>query len=345
MIPPPVTPLPPHWQRRLGKFLLFLTRGHTPSRAFWLARRDATKDNDYRSAPLSVLDAVWRAGGGWAGIAVNAGRVTSRDLGLELRDDFVTRSIALWRALAPAGWRFERAGGALLARHAGLTLRVTGEEECSILEEIFLAGCYRLHTPGLWQVVDIGANAGFASLHFARQPWVGRVTAFEPFGPTAEAFTANTALNPTLAPKITLERFGLGEADANLMVDYRADLRGSMSVTGLGSWRGGDGPGSAEKISIVLRRASTVFAALLDAAGNAPLFVKMDCEGSEYPILRDLHASGLLPRLGALVIEWHAHGPDELIALLTASGFAVHARALSSDEKTLGLIYAFRMPR
>jgi len=330
--------------RRLGKFGVFLARGHGPRLAWWLAGHDALKRADYRGISLAALESAWRADRSWRDIAADAGRVHSRALGLEFKNgDAVDRGYATWRALADRGWKFERGNDGLIAHGNGLTLAISTAEEETMIKEIFFDRCYDFRLPGSWQVVDIGANVGMAALFFASQTWVNRVFSFEPFAPTADAFRSNLQLNLSLSQKISLSQTGLGANAATLSVDYHAALRGSMTLTGVGQWRGRPGT-TGHPILISVERASAALSPIIAGRNGHRLLAKIDCEGSEYDILGDLDASGMLEYFSAFVIEWHARGPDELVRLLSGHGYALHVQPLSPDETALGLIYATKLP-
>jgi FkbM family methyltransferase len=337
---------PPSTLRRLGKVAYFLCQGLRPGTAAWLARHDAPVARDFAAIPLPAIVAAFTADPSWADIEAGEGTIRSRALNLTFEgDDLVLHGYATWLALTRLGWNFVRSGepGCLRASHGSFVLNVTTTEECEMVREIHLEPCcYDLRLPGVWDVVDVGANVGMAALFFAQQPWCRSVTSFEPFAPTAEAFEANMALNPALATKITLVRKALGESDRTLDVDYNPALRGSMSLTGVGSWRD-DRTVPRQKVSIQVERASTVLAPVLAARRGRPVLGKIDCEGSEYTIFRDLEASGMLAHFSAFVIEWHGHGPGEIIETLHRQGFATHVSPLSADHHTLGLIYAIRL--
>jgi FkbM family methyltransferase len=342
----PIPVRPPSGRRRLGKYLLFLSRGLGPTAAGWLARHDAPVGQDYRGIPLPALDGAFRADPSWADVEARDGEIRSRALGLTFGHarDLVTHGYGSWLALSHLGWRFARnpTPGGLQARHAALTLNLATTEDCEMVREIHLMPrCYDLRLAGSWDVVDIGGNVGMAALFFAAQPWCARVFSYEPFGMTAAAFRENVALNPDLMGKIALQEVGLGESEADLEVDYDPQLKGSMSVAGLGAWRGPSATATG-KVSIKIERASTALAGIL--SGPRPVLAKIDCEGSEYGILRDLSASDLLRRFSALIIEWHGAGPEELVALLLGHGFAVQVTPLAEDQRTLGLLHATRLP-
>ncbi|HND62613.1 MAG TPA: FkbM family methyltransferase [Opitutaceae bacterium] len=342
MSPDPRPTRPFSLVRTLGKFGWFALQGH--ALAWWLARHDAPFRQSYRGCRREALAAAWRADPTWADVVAAQGRVTSRSLGLEfLGDDAVSRGYATWLALAPRGWTFRRTDGGLEAKRGELTLALETAEEEEMIREIYLDGCYDLRLPGRWQVVDIGANVGMAALFFAGQPGVDRVVSFEPFGPTADAFARNVARNPALAAKIALRRVGLGEAPGRLEVPYQPDLRGSMSIAGVGDWRG-TAAAAGQTVAIDVERASAALAEILAQPPAVRLLAKVDCEGSEYAILRDLASTGGLARFSAFVIEWHGRGPDELTAMLQAAGFALRVQPLSADPRALGLIYATRLP-
>ncbi len=337
------SPRPPSLVRRVGKFGLFLWRGHPPGVAWYLAVSDALKGQNYRGISRPALAAAVRADPSWRDLVSIDGQIRSRALDLEfLRDDLASRGYRTWLALAQLGWKFKRsAGTGLIAQRGAATLQLSTDEECEMMTEIHVAGCYDFRLPGEWHVVDIGANVGMASLFFAEQPWCGRVTSFEPFARTADAFVSNLALNPTLAPKITLVRQALGETDSVLSVDYRPELRGSMSLSGVGGWRG-SATAAVERVSIRVHPASLALAPVFAGLGGCRLLGKIDCEGSEYAIFRELESSGALGKFSALVIEWHGRGPAEIVAPLLRHGFAVHVSPISPDHRTLGLIYATR---
>jgi FkbM family methyltransferase len=332
--------------RAFGKFAYFLARGHKPARACWLARHDAPRAVGSQRVEIPALVAAYRADPSWADLQFNHGRVESKTLGIAFHGDSpASRGYAIWLALARRGWAFSMTpAGGLIARHGELSLALGTDEETEMIREIHLDSCYDLHLPGRTHVIDIGGNVGMSALWFAQLPEVEQVTAFEPFAPTAAAFKANLGLNPQFASRVTLVAKALGEADTTLRIDYVPELRGSMSVVGLGAWRGETRP-TTQSLDIDVVRAAPVLGPLIEAARrvDAQLLIKIDCEGSEYAILRDLDAAGLIPAFSAFIIEWHGQGPGELVATLQRHHFAVKITPFSEDRQTLGLIHAVRL--
>jgi hypothetical protein len=71
------------------------------------------------------------------------------------------------------------------------------------------------------------------------------------------------------------------------------------------------------------------------------VLAKVDCEGSEYEIIRCLHEKGLLSELSIIVMEWHERGPQELATILEESGF-VTLSPPSPNNGVTGMLYAVR---
>ena len=90
------------------------------------------------------------------------------------------------------------------------------------------------------------------------------------------------------------------------------------------------------------KRASEVLRPMLDTLSDKSVFLKMDCEGSEFSILRDLDEANLLDRIDGLAMEWHsfAGDPGDLKAILMRNGFAVFGH--HEDNAELGLMMASR---
>lgn len=159
---------------------------------------------------------------------------------------------------------------------------------------IYLLGAYeprtlrayaRLIRPGA-VVFDIGANIGAHTLHFARLVGPnGRVYAFEPTDFACAKLRANLALNPALAPRVSLQQFFLV---ADRTVAPPAAVAASWPVaddTGdVNAWHGRDEDS---------HQATAVTADDFCAeAGLTRLdFVKLDVDGHEWSVLQGFRAT------------------------------------------------------
>lgn len=63
-------------------------------------------------------------------------------------------------------------------------------------------------------------------------------------------------------------------------------------------------------------------------------FLKMDCEGSEYQIIKFMNEKQLLGRIGSLAMELHGHEKENFINILKNNGFNV------KTKNSMKLVYA-----
>jgi FkbM family methyltransferase len=222
----------------------------------------------------------------------------------------------------------------------GVSLRLSCWEELFIAHEVFYCGVYNLRLNKPFSFVDVGMNTGTTALYYASNPLCTHVHGFELFAPTARLARRNLSMNPRLAGKISIHEYGLGAEDQSLDLEYFPDLKGSIGTAGLPTYAHAAGAKpKSHKVKAEVRSAGPVIARLLRDIGERFLVCKLDCEGSEYDIVRSLADSSLLPKISVFMIEWHLRGPEELKELLIANGFV----CLSFDEhvKTHGMLYAF----
>lgn len=239
------------------------------------------------------------------------------------------------------GVRFCNAAEGIVATFGHFKIRITSGEEIFILREIFLHGVYNFGIQSKDIVVwDIGMNVGIASLYFAAHPCVRAVLGYEPFRPTFDAARLNFALNPGLASKITPRNCGIGAQATVTRAEYLSTWKGSIGVGGI---REGvrnrprlDG-GEITVENVELAAADCVLRSILDDYPDCTIVAKIDCEGSEYEIIRCLDKKGLLGHLSAIMLEWHQRGPEELERALHHRGFVTYSQS-SSDG--IGMIYA-----
>ena len=230
-----------------------------------------------------------------------------------------------------------RDGGVVLGV-GGVSLNARSPDDLTFIGEVFHENAYTFRTGRDACVIDIGMNIGLASLLFASRCEVRAVWSFEPFRNTYDRALANLALNPVLAAKITAANCGLSDHDraGSILVAAQSDS-GAMST--VDSQRG-------DPVHVVLKDAATTLRPIIDRAHGQGLdvIVKCDCEGSEFAIFRSLAAAGLLGRITAFMVEWHAmfddKTQDDLIAPLRDNGFIVFDRSPPTGN---GFFYAARV--
>jgi len=227
--------------------------------------------------------------------------------------------------------------GVLKVRRANLSLFLKTWEEIFILHEVFYNLEYDFRFGERIRVVDVGGNTGISSLYFASREDIAEVISYELFEDTAVRFRENLALNPELARKIDLRVVGLGEAAADLELDYCADVKGSVGLGGIAG-HAIHGKATIVKRKVRVENAAAEFQSILEANPAMPLVAKIDCEGAEYQIFAALDKRGLLSKIDAFLIEWHEKGPEEIQDRLLAAGHGVWLRSHSGANH--GMIYS-----
>jgi FkbM family methyltransferase len=186
-------------------------------------------------------------------------------------------------------------------------------------------------------VVDVGAHIGAFAILAARQG-ARRVLAYEPDAENFRLLTINASRHPAIEPR----RAAVWRSDRD---ERSLAWRASTNPRNTG---GGTVLDAASIAGVAVDRATAqdVDAVSLDgivAASGEIGLLKIDAEGSEYPILA---TSRRLDRVAAIVGEIHAvegvdasmhvpgvdaWTPDALLDLLEARGFEVATRRTGAD--------------
>lgn len=265
------------------------------------------------------------------------------DLGINLGPAHHGLLAGLWhaRVLQRAGVQFANVGNEIIAQTPFFRVPVENEDELFILREVVADGIYNLipSAPGA-VVLDIGMNVGFTSLQFAAQPRVAAVWAYEPVAATYDRALGNLERNPELAVKIKAHNYGLCDTAGEMTFHYSPGWRGVAGVDGPSAeFRRTHRIEDLSRVTVTVRSASDVVSELRSEHPAAELIVKTDCEGCEYRIVAAMQREGLLHQVDVFLIEWHKHGPTELVQALAGEGFVVLS---STTGQSTGMIYACR---
>lgn len=183
-------------------------------------------------------------------------------------------------------------------------------------------------------MVDIGLNIGITSLYFAQNQNIKKIYGFEPFVETFKQAQNNLKNNPRLSEKIEIFNFGIGDRDELLNISYNKDLPGAMS-TSIDRYKN---LGQNQEIKVF--KASSIFGEIFKKH-TEKFFFKIDCEGSEFDILKELNNSGLIKKIDVLCLEWHFKNPKEIIDILQRNNFVVFNKEIIKDE--IGFIRAVKL--
>jgi FkbM family methyltransferase len=184
-----------------------------------------------------------------------------------------------------------------------------------LVHEIFVNATYFFSTSTTTpRIIDCGANIGMATLFFKALYPAASVTAVEPAPMTFERLKQNITRNRLR--DVMLINAALAEQEGSAAMQDPQDEPGSLVATTMGSSGG----------------ARTVPAITLSSLLEQPAdLVKLDIEGAEYAVVREVVASGRIRRVRQMVLEFHdadtrAAELSAMIAALGAAGMEVDRR-------------------
>ena len=269
-------------------------------------------------------------------------RCDSLDLTLDpIRHGFFLKGMPHVQNIAKAkAGRFVATGEGELEYRNG-TVKIVPEtaEELLILDEVFAGGAYDLVGEGDWIAWDVGMNAGIAAAFFGGiKGW--ETVGYEPFPEPFSVAKANIARSG-LEGKVELRPVGVLDRDVKMALAFNHEYRGRNGLYGNSEIRN-----EVTEVEVSFVDADTVLAELEAKANGRRIFAKIDCEGSEYAIVRRLKQTGRLRSIDAIIMEYHLLAPEHdyngLVNDLTETGFLVHGQRLSDQ---VGMIYAVRADR
>lgn len=211
-------------------------------------------------------------------------------------------------------------------------------EMLEVFSEVFVQKIYDVELSEASPVVlDCGANTGLASLYF-KLKWPGaRITAFEPNPALRTYLDANLRGNGLTDVRLVHAACGLEKGSIDLYIP-----RGhSTAASTVKEW---PGPGAAVRVDVVR---------LSDFVVEPVDLLKVDVEGAEWEIVRDLATSGKAQLIRRAVFEYHHRmQPEwrlsEFLRLLEDSGFSTNLLAIRRARERFDpkwqsvIVYAWR---
>jgi FkbM family methyltransferase len=189
--------------------------------------------------------------------------------------------------------------------------------------EIFLEGIYNLTlVPNRkYIVIDVGMNIGLSTLFFASNDFVDKVYGFELVPDTFRLAKENIERNKWAWSKCIPSNIAWGAENKSLFI--KGSLAGSVS---------------ASIFTDLVAHGDEIFMA---HPKEHAFILKLDCEGAEYEVIKNLSETGLLNTFTCIMIEWHFYGSDELCTTLKKHGFNSIVIANANYKYQIGMIYAF----
>jgi FkbM family methyltransferase len=250
-----------------------------------------------------------------------------RLFGLRFSRDYL---LFAWRAARNWGY-----GGPGVLELLGYRLEYFNQSDALFLvHEIFVNAAYAFESADPRpRIVDCGANIGMAVIFFKALRPDAEVIAFEPDPTTFGRLVRTVELNRFR--NVQLENAAVGDQDGT--VTFYTDASGSGGMTAsIERPLGGETRREVRSV-----RLSTWIQAPVD-------LLKLDVEGAEYDVVRDLIDTDAIRWIREAVIEHHAmarlpDGASQMIKALEAAGFVVVRVSAPDPESTVGLIRARRV--
>jgi len=202
-----------------------------------------------------------------------------------------------------------------------------------ILKEVCLDRDYDAASGGLedgWTVLDVGAGFGAFAVHVAAVYPRSTVHAFEPSPASFALLRRNLGLNGIGNVRAFDRAVGPVSGSGWLHVSETEPLTSRLATEPL------EGAVAVEQWTL---------ADVFDRLGIARCdFLKMDCEGSEYDILRSA-PEAVLSKVARICVEYHDDGGRhhaEIVDILTRAGFVLTVLP-GPAYRERGLIYARRV--
>ena len=209
--------------------------------------------------------------------------------------------------LMPGPIAFPFVQGTQLFATRGMT-GATGNWYCGLHELAEMAFVLHLLRPDE-TFVDIGANIGSYTV-LAAGGAKARVVAVEPISSAFERLTQNVRLN-NLETRVRLWRGGLSDMDGTLRFSSELDTVNHVLAA----------DESEPALDVPVQRLDDLL------GGEAPVLMKIDVEGHEWPVLRGAPRTLSNPSLLAVVMETNSSGArygisdDQLVETMRGHGF------------------------
>lgn len=239
--------------------------------------------------------------------------------------------------------------GNILVSSKGINVKVCSEDEFNNVYEVLIDENYHyfLNNQKKDIVLDVGMNIGDSALYFLNNHKVEKVYAFEPFLKTYLAAQDNLKNYILNSDKIEIFQYGISNENEKRNIGFNEDMTcGQSTISDVREF--------AHKIyqeyglikkenevneQIEVRKASEVFAPIIQKHVHNNIILKMDCEGEEYSILEELSQTGLLCKFDFIMLEWHYQGKKILLNCLKKAGFSYWC---NDKSEKMGLIYGYK---
>ncbi len=276
--------------------------------------------------------------------------ITTQLLKDNVPHDKIILGFSLWGPFSICDSISVTTNGKYLLEKDGIKVQVSTEDEFHSVEEVLLMKCYQYHLNGNSKeiVFDVGMNIGDSTLYFLNCPKVEKVYAFEPFRKTYMDAMENLKGHLSTS-RLSTFQLGLSDHDEEKSAMFNQDMTcGQSTIDSINQnavqnyidWGLLQEENNQTEI-IQLRKSSQIFSDIMEKHPNCQFVLKMDCEGEEYAIFKDLDQTGVLNKFNFIMMEWHYRGTEFLLECLSNNGFSYFTMQ-KCLQPALGLIYAWK---
>lgn len=202
-----------------------------------------------------------------------------------------------------------------------------------VFKEIFLEDFYQINQwlPLIREnaiIIDIGGNVGYFSFLIASKLENATVYAFEPMGKNIDIFEKNINLNSGLNKRLIVTAGAVTGDQAGTIPIFFDDIADNSVIASVVN-----DFSSANNRSLQVRAIPLIDIIQQNNIEQIDL-LKMDCEGSEYPILYE-SPDTIWPLIKCIIIEVHDLDTDKrnaafLFGFLKKKGFSISSRTESA---------------
>jgi len=182
----------------------------------------------------------------------------------------------------------------LIRAAKGIRLIIENEWDDGLFFEVIIGGIYELglNDNSNYIVIDIGANVADSALYFATVKNIVKIYAFEPFKSIFNRGHENLKLNQGLSNKIEYNNSAVSDKNEELFLEDIDSIGANIIDLKKGSNK------------IIVKDVADIFNDIF-AKHNEEIFLKMDCEGSEWEILEKLNSENMLNKISVIAMECH----------------------------------------
>jgi FkbM family methyltransferase len=240
--------------------------------------------------------------------------------------------------------------GNLNVSYGEITIKVNSLDEYNNVYEGLVKESYHYYINNHRRdiVFDVGMNIGDTTLYFLKDKNVDKVYAYEPFRDTYIRAKHNLKEYLCNQDKIEIFQYGISDENAKHEIGFNTDMScGQSTISNVSeeAHRFYENSGLILKENdktemIEVRKASDVFMPIIEKHTDNNIVLKMNCEGEEYNIIKDLSQTGVIKYIDFIIMEWHYKGKEILLEYLKQSGFSY---CCSDKNSKMGWIYAYKI--